>query len=187
MKIFRKHICLILVIIGLLWQTACVAVGNSTSNGENSAVEKVVKAEFPSPLETDFEREKTEAQRLVDNGISFKNTMSAHGMMTEKGVSFGSNEFESSDGVKLSRYGKLYETPEELKRAFDAALKGAAKVFEKEDLENGERRFTGISGSDALIVNTSGHYLYTVKSPSVRHLLAFEIKEAHYFSYKSAK
>ncbi len=173
-----------------VWQTACVSSRKPTNENDKSVVEKVfekvTKANFPPPSEADFETEKAEAQKLFDWGITFENIKSAHGMRTEKGVSFGSNDFESSDGVKLLRYGKLYETPEELKQAFDNALKGAAKVFEKKNFENGEKMFIGVAGNSAFIVNTSGYYLYTVSSPSLRHLLAFEIKEAHYFSYKSA-
>ncbi len=191
LKILKKRFCFFLIAAGFVWQTACVAGGNSSQGNDKSAIEKiseeVAKADFPSPSEANFEQEKAAARNLFDGGISFKNTMSAHGMRTERGVSFGSNEFESSDYVKLTRYAKLYDSPEEVKRQFDSALNGASKIYEKGAVKNGEQRFVGATGEKAEIVYTSGFYLYRVSSPSVRHLLAFEIKESASFDYQWKK
>ena len=161
---------------------------------EKSAAQEVTDnlttATFPSPMEAVLEEEKAEAKKLVSAGIIFKTTKSAHGMRNERGVTFGSNDFESSDGVALNRSGKQFDSPEEAKKQFDATLQNAPKVFEKGDVKGTlgeEKRFIGVSGNQAIIVSISGHYLYTVTSPSLRHLLAFEEKEPHYFDYKSAK
>ncbi len=181
----------VLSIVILITQTACYKSEKSPENGGKPTAVKVVenapKADFPPPLEADFKTEKAEAQKLFDSGIAFEKTNSAHGIMTDKGVSFGSNEFKSSDGVELSRYGKLYETEAALQKSFEDAAIGAEKIFEKKDLGNGVKMLIGASDKAAFIVNTEGNYLYTVSCVSLRHLLAFEMKEPNYFGYKTAK
>jgi hypothetical protein len=181
----------ILSIILLVSQTACYTSQNSADGGEKPTAkkpsEKTPKVNFPPLPAADFETEKAEAQKLIVAGITFENTSSAHGEMTEKGVSFGSNDFESSDGIELSRYGKLYETSGELTKAFEAEFKGAVRIFENKQFRNGGRMFVGASDKSAIIVSAEGNYLYTVSCVSLRHLLAFESKESAYFGYKTAK
>ncbi len=188
-RIMRRIYSLLSIILIAL--TGCYNAGDSSKTVENPparrVTEKVVNANLPPLSEVDFETEKAEAQKLIETGITFKNTSSAHGEMTEKGVSFGSNDFESSDGIELSRYGKLYETPGELTKAFEAEFKGAVMIFENKDFGTGGKMFVGASGKSAIIVSAEGHYLYTVSCLSLRHLLAFESKESAYFGYKTAK
>lgn len=178
-------------------QIACAnsgapGTGNSSPKKDESAIEKVWKelttANFPSPNEADFEQEKAEAKKLVASGIKFTVTMASHGMTKERGVTFGRNEIESSDGVKIIRYAKLYDTPEQVKAAFDESSQTASKIFEKSTLNSklaGQtiERFIGVSGGEAVIVYTSGYYLYRVSSSSLRHLLAIEQVENHFFDY----
>ena len=184
----EKLLLFILLIAIFVWQTACGTGEDSPSSEDKSAIEKVWgnlnKAEFPPPLAADFEKEKLEAENLIESGITFKNTLSMHGVPTERGVKFGTNEFESSDGVKIKRHAELFDSPEAVRQKFESATKDAAKIFEKDSLKSGEQRFVGAKGETAEIVYTSGYYLYRVSSPSLRHLLAFELKEAHFFDYK---
>lgn len=181
-----KLFYLIPVLILLTSQLNCVSEKTVRTDEVKPIVENIQetppKAQFPAPLEADVERERIEGQKLADGGISFENTLSAHGPMTEKGVEFGSNEFKSSDGVLISRTGKLYHSSEELNRAFEKSKAKTDKIFLNSKNKKGEPRFDGASGKGALVVYISGSYLYTVSCPSVRHLIAFEMKESAYFA-----
>jgi hypothetical protein len=156
-EILIKLFCFFLLVTGFIWQTACVSAGNSSQSKEKLVVEKIseesAKTYFLSPSEASFEREKTEALKLVEAGVTFKNTLSAHGMPTDKGVLFGTNEFETSDGVKVIRHAQLYNSHEEVSRQFDLALTGADRIFEKGYLLNQQtERFVGATQAWSLFM-----------------------------------
>ncbi len=171
---------------------AIIVLYSSCGSDKNPATEKEIPfaakvqdvtnlPKFPQPFEADFSLEIKEAEKLIESGIAFENKTSAHGTLTEKGFEFSSNEFESSDGVDITVQAKLYNSRDELNRAFEESLKEATKVFGQKTSKNGEKRFDGANDRNALVVYVSGSYLYTVFSPSMRHLIAFEIKEPAYF------
>lgn len=159
------------------------------SGGPGTFVERIriraADSAYPPPVSANIADERLAARRLVDSGIDFELIKATRGMPTERGVEFGINEFQSSDGVAITRTGRLQASPEEARSALERLKAGSAKVLATAVM-NGELGFIAATGpKSAMLAYTGNYYLYTITSPSVRHLIAFQITRKAEFNLAS--
>jgi hypothetical protein len=128
------------------------------------------------------------APKTVDYPTGFKLIRMANGVKDD-GAPFSSNTYETqTDKQKVWQDFFHYDSPEQVKKAFDVQVQKASKVMEKGSLLNSEGQTVGERAvlifnppekkSSAMILMTVGNKLVDIQSYSLDDALEFE-KQSH--------
>lgn len=135
---------------------------------------------FFKPVEFDLQSEEMKARTLIDSGLNFQYTANVDGL-TEDGGVFTGHRYKSSDGIEINTSSGTYKNETNAVRCFKRALQnveesdGTGRLFD-DTKTTIERRVLGMSKTQGFVlVKLEKNFCSSYFSPSLKHLLAFEM------------